>query len=123
MGVYTTPSRPVGRRRVVGGVEVLVDRLEELLLLGVVGDLVGGPSDDSVVGPQPVDGLPPHVASEEGALQPVQLPRHVVLPVELVLPEYTQENVLGQDVLEQHLPYVGRGDGGADGPAAQVQEV
>ena len=42
--------------------------------------------------------------------------------VELVLPEYTQKNVLGQDVLEQYLPYVGRGDGGADGPAAQVQE-
>ena len=61
-------AQPVGRRRVVGGVEVLVDGLEELLLLGVVGDLVGGPSDDSIVGPQSVDGLPPHVAGEEGAL-------------------------------------------------------
>ena len=44
-------AQPVRRRRIVGGVEVLVDGLEELLLLGVVGDLVSGAPDDSIVGP------------------------------------------------------------------------
>ena len=115
-------AQPVRRRRVVRLVEVLVDGLEELLFLGVVGDLVGGPSDDPVVGPQPVDGLPPHVPGEEGALQPVQLTGDVVLLVELVFPEYAEEDVLGQDVLEQHFPHVRRRHGGANGPAAQVQE-
>ena len=115
-------AQSVRGRRIVGGVEVLVDALEELLLLGVVGNLVGSPPDHSVVSPQPVDGLPPHVAGEEGALQAVQLLRHVVLPVELTLVEHSLEDVFGQDVLEQHLPHVCKGDDGADGLAAQFQE-
>ena len=100
-------AEPVGGGRVVGLVEVLVDGLQEALLLGVVGDVVGGPADGAVVRPEPVYGLPPHVAGEEGVLQPVEPPRDVVLAVELVLGEHAQEDVLGQDVLEQHLPHVG----------------
>ena len=47
-----------------------------------------------------------HVAGEEGALQGVQLAGDVVLTVELVLVEHPQENVLGQNMLDQHLPDV-----------------
>ena len=77
------------------------------------------PPDGPVVGPQPVDGLPPHVAGEEGPLQVVQLAGHVVFLVKLVLGEHSQEDVLGEDVLEQHLPHVGLGHVRADAPAAQ----
>ena len=41
--------QPVGGCRIVGGVEVLVDGLEELLLLGVVGDIISGSPDCPVV--------------------------------------------------------------------------
>ena len=50
-------AQAVGGSGVVGGIKVLVDGLEELLLLGVVGDLVGGPADGAVVGPQPAYSL------------------------------------------------------------------
>ena len=116
-------TEPVGGGRVVGFVEVLVDGLQEALLLGVVGDVVGGPADGAVVGAEPVYGLPTHVAGEEGVLQPVEPPRDVVLAVELVLGEDAQEDVLRQDVLEQHLPHVGVGHLGADGLPAQLQEA
>ena len=62
-------SQPVGGGGIVRLVEVLVDGLEEPLLFGVFGDLVGGPADGPVVGPQPVDGLPAYVAGEESPLQ------------------------------------------------------
>ena len=76
----------------------------------MVGDLVGGAADGAVVGAQAVYGLAAHVAGEEGALQGVQLAGDVVLPVELVLGEDAQEDVLGQDVLEQHLAHVAVAD-------------
>ena len=54
--------------------------------------------------------------------QGVQLAGDVVLAVELVLGEDAEEDVAGEDVLEQHLADVGVGDVGADGLAAEVQE-
>ena len=116
-------AQAVGGGGVVGFIEILVDRLEQLLLFGVVGDFVGGPADGPVVGPQTVYRPPPHVAGEEGAFQLVQLAGHVVFPVELVLVKDPVEDVLGEDVLEQHLPHVGLGHVGADAPAAQGQEL
>ena len=84
----------------------------------MVGDLVGGAADGAVIGAEAVDGLAPDVAGEEGTLQGVQLAGDVVLPVELVLGEDPQEDVLGQDVLQQHLAHVAVGHLGADGLAA-----
>ena len=115
-------AEAVGGGGVVGLVEVLVDGLEELLLFGVVGDLVGGAADGAVVGAEAVDGLAAGVAGEEGAFEGVQLAGDVVLAVELVLGEDAQEDVAGEDVLQQHLADVGVGDVGADGLAAEVQE-
>ena len=112
----------VGGGGVVGLVEVLVNGLEELLLLRVLGDFVGGAADGPVVGAEAVDGLAAHVAGEEGLLQGRQLPGDVVLPVELVLGEHPEEDVLGEDVLEQHLPHIGLGHGGADAAVAQFKE-
>ena len=62
-------AQPVGGGGIVGLIEVLVDGLEEPLLLCVFSNLVGGAADGPVVGPQPVDGLPAHVAGEESPLQ------------------------------------------------------
>ena len=115
-------AQAVGGGGVVGLVEVLIDGLEELLLLGVVGDLVGGAADGSVVNAEAVDGLASGVAGEEGVLQGVQLAGDVVLAVELVLGEDAEEDVAGEDVLQQHLADVGVGDVGADGLAAEGEE-
>ena len=57
------------------------------------------------------------------ALQLVELPGDVVLAVELVLGEHAQEDVLGEDVLEQHLAHVGGGHVRADGVATQLEEA
>ena len=105
----------VGGGGVVGLVEVFVDGLQELLFLGVVGNLVGGPADGPVVKAEAVDGVPAQVAGEKGLLQGVEPAGDVVFSVELVLGEHPQEDVLGQDVVQQHLPDVPGGYGGADG--------
>ena len=85
---------------VVSLVEVLVDGFQELLLLAVLGDVISGATNGTVVRPQPVYGLAAHVAGEKGALKGIQLAGNVVLAVELVLTENTEEDVLGQDVLD-----------------------
>ena len=108
---------------VVGLVEVFVDGLEELLLLGVLGDFVGGAADGPVVGSEAVNGLASHVAGEEGLLQGGELAGDVVLAVELVFAENAEEDVLGEDVLQQHFAHVGGGDGGADGLLAVGEEA
>ena len=46
----------------------------------------------------------------------------VVLAVELVLGEDAQEDVLREDVLDEHLPHVGFGDGRADALPALFEE-
>ena len=43
LGVYTTPSLSAAAG-IVRFIKILVDGLQEALLLGVVGDLVGGPA-------------------------------------------------------------------------------
>ena len=60
---------------------------------------------------------------KKGVFQRVKLPGHVVFAVELVLGEHPQEDVLGQDVLQQHLPDIGLGYRGADGLAAMLEEA
>ena len=90
--------------------------------LGVVGDLVSGAADGAVVGAEAVDGLAAEVAGEEGLLKGVELAGDVVFPVELVLAEHAQEDVLGEDVLQQHLAHVAVGHGRADGLPAEGQE-
>ena len=60
---------------------------------------------------------------KEGVFERFQVFGDVVLAVELILGEDAQENVLGEDVLEQHLAHVSGRDGGADRVAAQVQEL
>ena len=100
-------AQAVGGGGIVGFIKILVDGLEELLLFGVFRDFIGGPPDGPVVGAQPVNGLPPHVAGKEGPLQGLQVPGDVVLPVELVFINHPQKNILGQDVLQQHFPHVG----------------
>ena len=115
-------AEAVGGGGVVGLVEVLVDGLEELLLFGVVGDLVGGAADGAVVGREAVPSLMAHRAGEEGLLQSVQLAGDVVLAVELIVVEDAEEDVAGEDVLEEHLADVGVGDVGADGLAAEGEE-
>ena len=116
-------AEPVGGCGVVGFIKILVDGLEEALLFGVVGDVVCCPADCAVVGAEPVDGLAAHVAGEEGPLQAVEPLGDVVLAVELVLGEDAEEDVPGEDVLEEHLAHVGLRHVGADGLPAQLQEA
>ena len=94
-----------------------------MLLLGVVGDLVGGAADRAVVGAEAVDGVAADAAGEEGLLQRAELLRDVVLAVELVLGEDLLEDVLGEDVLQEHLAHVVRPHVLADGLAAEVEEA
>ena len=56
-----------------------------------------------------------HFTAKEQVLQLVELLGDVVLPVELAFVKYACKDVLGEDVLDQHFPYVGVGDGGVDG--------
>ena len=51
----------------------------------------------------------------------IPLTRMGVLLVDLILGEHPQEDILGEDVLEQHLPHVRRCDGRPDGLPAQVE--
>ena len=54
----------------------------------------------------------------------VELPGDVVLAVEVVLAEDLGEDLLGQDVLDQHLAHVGRCDVGIDADwRAKVKEL
>ena len=115
-------AEAVGGARVVSLVEIFVDTLQELLLLAVLGDVVGCTTDGAVVGPQTVNGLPAHVAGEEGALEGIQLAGDVVLAMELILGEHPQEDVLRENVLDQHLPDVVVRNFGTDGLVAQLEE-
>ena len=100
-------AEPVGRLRVVDLVETLVDDLEKSLLLVVAADLLRGRADGVVIGLEPSQRVLLQRAGEEHALQRIELLRDVVLAVEIVLVEDLGENLLGQDVLDQHLPHVG----------------
>ena len=115
--------QPVRRGRVVGSIEILVDRLQEPLLLCVIRDLVCGPPDSSIVRLEARNCLPARVSREERSLQLIQLPSNVVLAVELILSEHAQEDVLRQDVLEQHLSHVLFRNRWADALSAQIQEL
>ena len=88
-----------------------------------MGDLVSGAADGSIVDTQAVYGLPAHVASEKGLLQGGELAGDVVLAVELVFTEHSQEDVLGEDVLQEHLAHVGLGNGRADAAVALLEEL
>ncbi len=112
-------AQSVGCGGIIRLVEILIDGLEKLLLFRVLGNLVGGPSDGPVVCPQPIDGLPAHVAGEERPLQRGKLPGDVVLAMVLDLSEDPLKDVLGQEMLQQHLPHVGLGDRGADAAVTQ----
>ena len=46
----------------------------------------------------------------------------VVFLKELGVAEDGEEDFLGEDVLDEHLVHVVRGDGGIDGGAAEVEE-
>ena len=98
--------QPVGRLRVIDLVEVLVDHLEKRLLLLMRADLRRVLADRRVVGLQPLQRVPLHPAGEERPLQRIELPRDVVLAVEVRVVEHMREDLLGQDVLDQHLPHV-----------------
>ena len=53
----------------------------------------------------------------------VQLARHVVLPVELNVGEHPQEDILGEDVLQQHLPHVRVGHVGTHRAPTQFKKA
>ena len=57
---------------------------------------IGSATNGTIVGPQPVHGVATHVTGEEGTLKGIQLARHAVLTVELVLGEHPQKDVLCQ---------------------------
>ena len=42
--------------------------------------------------------------------------------MELLLAEHAEEDIFGEDVLEEHLPHVRLRDVGADGLAAELEE-
>jgi len=107
-------AQPVGRLGVVDLVELFVDDLEELLLFGMRGDQRGGGLDRGVVGFQYVERVAPDRPGEEGILQPSQFARDVVLAVILAVVEDLSEDLLGQDVLDQHLAHVIAGQGRVD---------
>ena len=94
-----------------------------MLFLGVVGDFVGGAADGAVVGTEPVYGVSADVAGEERVLQRAEPLGDVVLAVELVLGEHLLKDVLGQDVLQQHLAHVLGPHLLANGLVAEVEEV
>lgn len=52
------------------------------------------------------------VAGEKRSLQPVKFLGNVVLPVEVVLTKHLGEDLLGQNVLDEHLAniHIGQGD-------------
>ncbi len=79
------------------------------------GDLRGGGSDGAVVGLQALERLKLGVAGEERPLELVEFAGHVVVLVEGGSRKDGGEDLLGQDVLDQHLPHIGRGEAGVDG--------
>ena len=105
-------AEPVGGLRVIDLVEVLVDDLEEGLLLVMARDLRCGRADRGVVGLERLQRVPLHRAGEEFALQRIEFLRDVVLAVEIALVENVGEDLLGQDVLDQHLAHVGLAERG-----------
>ena len=80
----------------------------------MVADLRGGAADGGVVGLQALEGVLLQRAGEEGVFQRVQLAGDVVVPVEVAVVEDVGEDLLGQDVLDQHLAHVGFGKQGVD---------
>ena len=55
-----------------------------------------------------------HLAGEERALQRIEFLRHVVLAMKIRVVENLAKNFFRQDVLDQHLAYVGGADVGVD---------
>ena len=91
-------------------------------LSALYSDFVGSTPNRAVVGTQPVNGLTSHVACEKSVLEGIQLAGDVILPVKLVLVEHPQENVLGQNMLDQHLPDVVVRHVGANRLVAKFEE-
>ena len=107
---------------IVDLVEVLVNHLEKTLLFVVIGDAEGRPLNGGVVALEPVQGVAPHIAGEEGALQFVQPVGDVVFAVELVFAEDLEKDIPGEHVLDQHFAHIVRAHGGVDGPAAGAEK-
>ena len=72
-------------------------------------------TDGGVVRLKRVQSLLLNIASEEQSLQHVKRLSDVVIAVEITVAEDTGEDVLGQDVLDQHLAHVSVGNAGVDG--------
>lgn len=85
-------------------------------------DLRCGGSDGTVVGLQPFERLELGVAGEKAGLELVELARHVVVLVERGTRKNRDENLLGEDVLNQHLAHVGCGEAGVDGLLCVLKE-
>ena len=82
-----------------------------------------GRTDRGVVDLQAAQGLVPGVAGEEGVLELVQLAGDVVVLVEDLAWEDGVEDLVGQDVLDQDLAHVVRGQARIDGLARVVEEI
>ena len=115
-------AEAVGALGIVGLLEVFVDDLEEGLIFPVADDPGGLDLDDLVVVLDLAEGVALGRAGEEGALHFLQLAGDAVLIEELGIAEDGEEDFLGEDVLDEHLVHIGRGDGGIDGAAAEFQK-
>ena len=61
-------------------------------------------------------------AREKGVFQRVELARHIILLMELLVVEDVIENLLRENVLHQHFAHVADGDGGIDRPLRMGEE-
>ena len=118
-------AQAVGGGGVVGLVKVFVDGLEEPLLFGPLRDFVGGPSDGGVIGLQVRKGLKVRFVGEESRLKGAQPAGDIVCAVqaELRLVDHPLEDVLREDVLQEHFAHIVAGHRRADAPLADREEV
>ena len=116
-------AQPIRAGGVVGLVEVLVDGLEEAALLVVIGDLGGGGLDRLDVAIDAALDVAPDVARVEGADDAGQLVGDVVFAVKLGILIDGDEDILREDVLDDHLAHVGHHQVGVDGFVAQLEEI
>ena len=112
-----------GGDRVVGFIKIFVNGFNKPLFFAVIGDIGGGGGDSAVVGQQFANGFAAQAAGKESLRQSVQLPGDVVFLMELVFGKHAQENVFGQDVLNQHFLDIKLRNLRADGAMAKLQET
>ncbi|WP_255565190.1 hypothetical protein [Methylovirgula sp. HY1] len=107
-------AEPIGGLGIIDLVEILIDDLQKGLLFHMARNLRRGGADRGVIGLQLLQRLLFGAAGEEFRFQRIKLLGDIVVPVELIVVIDFRENLLGQNMLDQHLPHVGGRDGRVD---------